>query len=342
MKSELFYFLRLGLWKVDCPYTGQKLSVTDWKTLFSIAHSQAVAGIFIDGVSHSAMRPPREVWDQWVLYLLYLEQINEQLAACGKRWQNFLQHHGISSALFKGISVASWYSNPLHRSIGDIDLVITKGWTCLRDTLSSEGLSYRIESGDLVIADQSLTIELHPTWEFFYNPILNVRLQRMLKGKQALTNELYLICLIIHLRRHFLTYGVGLKQVADIAVMLEMAELDFSVVAKLLRYFHIERFSRYLFGFIYLNLKISINHSLGFVTSGMNYKLFQRVIWNDGLTLKFKQNKKSQASHSSSLRVLKNIIFWNIRGIQLLRLMPIEVLSFLLSRMKHRINSIFS
>ena len=84
-----------------------------------------------------------------------------------------------------------------------------------RKLLRTEKVSYQNERGDLIVHEAGLTaVELHPRREYLYNPVTDARLQALLKG--GISNELYLVCLIVHLRRHFLTYGIGLKQVCDV------------------------------------------------------------------------------------------------------------------------------
>ena len=341
LRRTFFYFLRLGLWNIDIPYTGASLSLDDWKNLFAMAQAQAVTGLFIDGVGRSSFRPPGGLWDQWILHLLFLEQMNERLVDFGERWLHALKQHGISSQLFKGASVAKWYFNPLHRSFGDIDLVISKDWNRLTNILRDENVAYSIENGDLVITDHAIRVEFHPTWDFLYNPFLNVRLQKLLGQSNYISNELYFICLIIHLRRHFLTYGIGLKQVCDVAVMLKTASLDFEKIRSLVRYLHIERFSRCLFGFIKTHLNCIDVYPLQPIIAGSNFLLFQHVILEEGFCLRIAQDKQARASSSSLVRIFKNLFFWMQRAVQLLYMMPCEMFFFLLSQTKNRVKKIF-
>lgn len=52
-----------------------------------------------------------------------------------------------------------------------------------------------------------------------------------------------------------LTYGIGLKQVCDVAVMLRNASLDKKKLVGILRELNMIRFSRVLFGFIDVYIK---------------------------------------------------------------------------------------
>ena len=212
-KREAFlFFLRRGL--SGKPYTGRVgflLTRDAWQELFEMARVQAVTGLFVDGVACTSLRPDWDLWEQWVAHLFYIEQMNERIAKRGEEWVSRLAEAGIRAAVFKGSSVAAWYPNPLHRSFGDIDIVVEEDWGKVEELLRTEKVSYQNERGDLIVHEAGLTaVELHPRREYLYNPVTDARLQALLKG--GISNELYLVCLIVHLRRHFLTYGIGLKQ----------------------------------------------------------------------------------------------------------------------------------
>lgn len=92
METLFFYFLRRGLWETEEEYKGSKaIGPEDWERLFAMAHEQAVTGWLIDGVGRTAMRPARNVWEQWLFHLLYLEQMNRLAERCGQQWLERLE-----------------------------------------------------------------------------------------------------------------------------------------------------------------------------------------------------------------------------------------------------------
>ena len=214
-KALFFYFLRRGLWETKEEYKGSKaIGPEDWERLFAMAHEQAVTGWLIDGVGRTAMRPARNVWEQWLFHLLYLEQMNRLAERCGQQWLERLEKAGMPAFVFKGTSVALWYQQPLHRSPGDVDIVLKEGWTRLQPVLAEAGIAFRDENGDIVVQEnEQVPVEFHARWEYVYNPVVNARLQQLCRKADETDRELYLVCLILHIRRHFLTYGIGLKQV---------------------------------------------------------------------------------------------------------------------------------
>lgn len=129
LREAFCFFLRRGLG--DMPQTREPelvLTREEWNELFRMASVQAVSGVFIDGVASVSLRPDRDLWEQWIAHLFYLEQINERIACREEKWVGRLAEADIRVQVFKGSSVAAWYPYPLHRSFGDIDLVVEEGW----------------------------------------------------------------------------------------------------------------------------------------------------------------------------------------------------------------------
>lgn len=336
-KREAFlFFLRRGL--SGKPYTGRvgfPLTRDAWQELFEMARVQAVTGLFVDGVACTSLRPDRDLWEQWVAHLFYIEQMNERIAKRGEEWVSRLAEAGIRAAVFKGSSVAAWYPNPLHRSFGDIDIVVEEDWGKVEELLRAEKVTYQNERGDLIVHEAGLTaVELHPRREYLYNPVTDARLQALLKG--GISNELYLVCLIVHLRRHFLTYGIGLKQVCDVVMMLRNARLDREEVARMLHRLRMERFSRTLFGFIDMYLEGCAAYPLTPVFRDTDMDLLRKVVFGDGYLLKLALEERGRQSRFPLCRIMRHAWFWTKRGIRLGRMMPGEAGCFLLHQVVWR------
>lgn len=343
-ESLFFHFVRKGLWGAEEKGIDVNPACIDWKKLFEMAYAQAVTGLFIDGVAYTSMRPDDTLWEKWIVHLFHIEQANEFIAGRGKWWMNLLGASGIQATIFKGSSVAVWYPIPSHRSYGDIDIVITGKWQNLPAVLQSHGLPYRYEWDEIVLHDQrDVLVEFHKDWEYLYNPISKVRFRRMCSQHPPTeSKELYLASLILHLRRHFLTYGIGLKQVCDVAVMLRHADLDRTRTAFILRRLHAGTFSRLLFGFISLYIGGIENYPLPPVAYGKRFTLLCNVILHDGYRLKKKQEAASNHSHTSFSRIVGNAWFWLRRSFRLLGIMPDEACCFFCHMTKKRIRLLFS
>lgn len=328
LHALLLCFVRRGLWGVGCEGTVGQLSRGDWQRLFAMACRHSVSGLFVDGVARSGVRPDNDLWEQWVVHLFALERFNAYNEARGRWWTDRLGRAGISAEVFKGASVAQWYPVPQHRGFSDVDIVVGRGWERLAAVLGETGRPCRYFAGEVLLTDEGgLSVEFHRYCERVFNPVANRRLRRMTGGGGGMSPELYAACLIIHIRRHCLISGVGLKQVVDVAAMLRSAPLDMERLGSTLRRLHIARFSRLLFGFISVNVGGVSSFPLRPQTAGRSFVRLSSILLGgegrggDGLV--------DGDKCSPLLRILRNAVFFAKRGMMLARLMPAEAGCFL-------------
>ena len=215
-------------------------------------------------------------------------------------------------------------------------------WDRLEPMLAEEGWeSYRSDEDEIILEEKNgLLVEFHRRWECLYNPWTNRRLLQWCRNAKAVDSELYLVCLILHIQRHFLTYGIGLKQVCDVAVMWRRASLDRDRVASLLRSLHAERFSRLLFGFIAIHLGSVEDFPLPPVTEGKGLELLNDVILREGYNLKMEQELVAGSKNRTMARIVSNAVFWTKRSCRVCRIMPGEACCFLLYKAMERMKKL--
>lgn len=372
----LFYFLRRGLWGGS---DTENTNIDDdaWDKLFFLSCSQAVTSLVADGIAITSLRPRQELWQQWIALSLRIEIINERMARCGKLLINWLAGENISASVFKGTSVAQWYPKPLHRGNGDIDIVVNSGWNRLERLFLRCGVPFFYESDEIIVeqpeaftpfmsvaesdkaalrnvftlpGNEPYRIEFHYACESLYNPFANARLKRMsgheaslyANGSFCLSDdapEFYLSCLVLHLRRHVLSYGIGLKQVCDVAVMLRRANLDMTLLESLLRRLGAWRFSRVLFGFVEVYLYGMPIPSRR--VSNKDIALLYSIFMSDGYLLKIQREDKGRHETFSAMRIVRNGWFWIRRSIRLFRLMPAEAFFFVCGKTYKRLYTVF-
>lgn len=367
-----FHFLRNGLWG-DGSAPGVPVDAGDWEAVFLLSCRQAVSGIVADGIAATAVRPAPGLWEEWVFHLLHIEMVNEGMERRGNSLVGFLASEGIRSSVFKGVSVARWYPRPLHRSYGDIDIVVHEGWNKLERLLQVNGVPYYHEDGDIVVErldrlplasgtvpggksagtfGGQYRVEFHPVYEALYSPFMNSRLQRMASGTSVWwrdnvgkahapseTAEFYLACLILHVRRHVLSYGIGMKQVCDVAVMLRRAGVDLARLEAMLRHLGAWRFGRALFGFIDAYLAVGTPQS-GPSRADKTTALLYHVFMHDGYVLKSQRESMGVGTRHAPVRVARNGWFWVKRGVRLFGLMPGEAFFFVLNKVASRLKDL--
>lgn len=322
---DLFYlFVRAGLHENVSLVIGKEISDEIWLDLFEMARMQAVGGIFIEGVARSGVKPGNRIWMRWLGYLVQLQRMNRKVEEKGRKWLEELKTAGMMAEVFKGVEAGKWYPDPLARSSGDIDLVIIQGWERAEEFLKSRGVEYRDEHGDLVFKEDGIPLELHKRREYLYSPFADRKLRRLLASDKQ-SKELFAVCLILHFRRHVLTYGCGLKQVCDIVMMLRRADLDGFEMRRLLKALKLEKFSRTLFGFI--RKRFGVTDFPLLPVYGSEVRLLEDIIHRDGYMLK-KEREGRALSLSAWKRMLGNACFWMRRCVRLFPLMPGEALWF--------------
>ncbi len=338
-EAWFFYLLRQGLWGEEPEeWDGTELTGIEWCRLIDMGHMQAVSGFLMDGMAHCKLRPAGELWGKCIARLVYMERINTHIANEGTAWIERLEEAGLEAEIFKGPSVAHWYDRPMHRSYGDLDIVVTGGWDRLEQVLQEWRMDYRWEHDDIVLRERDVMVEFHRQREYLYNPVAHRRLTRMLQADRE-GQELYLACLILHMRRHVLTYGIGLKQVCDVAAMLRNASLDQGRLAWILRRLHMVRFSRVLFGFIDVYIKGVREFPLPPLYDN-RMQLLRRIIWKDGYLLKMERERYAENKHTAVARIAGNGIFWLKRSCSLFGLMPAEACCFPLYMMLRRLRGL--
>ena len=340
LDASFFSFLRLGLWGREENGTEERadLSEEEWAALFTMAGRQSVSGIWVDGVAQSRSRPPETVWDKWVVGLLFLRQGNLRMRKMAEEWLIRLEQAGIRAFVFKGVSVAGWYREPLYRTLGDLDLVVTSGWDKLEGLLAGCGLPWASEHGDFKVEDHGLLVEFHRKAEYLYNPFMQRRLQKVQRCLSG-SREFYWLCLVFHLRRHCLLYGIGLKQVCDVAVMLRRGGLDFRLLARLIGDLRLKRFCRALFTFMeqYMGVREFPFPPLRDTRS----HLLEYIIRNEAYQLKQEREKEVQGWNALR-RIASNLRFWLRRSRMLYAMMPDEAVCFPLYLAARKIRLLFA
>lgn len=228
---------------------------TQWRGLFEIVKRQALIGVCADAIEKlpENQRPPKDIALQWAFMAMKIEQrnryLNDRILPICRR----LNKDGFDVCLLKGQGVAEYYPNPLRRQSGDLDLwIIPKDAVRVRNINfgkcrdSVVGYAYRnSECTDLGLHHidfpvfKDIPIELHFVPAYFHNYITNLRFDRWLRkmAKQQFDNvtalgvscpedSFNLVFLLIHIYKHFLFDGIGLRQIMDYYFLVKKWNID--------------------------------------------------------------------------------------------------------------------
>jgi len=262
--NEQFYkLLRLSLglsqeFPVDIDADG-------WRRLYQIAIRQSLVGICYKGVClfPEDRKPPVEIVMQWAAHAESISGMNKLLYHEAARLTREFEEMGHQTAILKGQANARLYPDQYARQPGDIDIWVDGGrenvLALLKEMKLAETISASSEEGEATASyhhvhlpanEQGVTVEVHfrPSSGNF-NPITNRRLQRWLEREIKSSEEtaegfnvpsirFALVMQLAHIQRHFISGGIGLRQICDYYWLLQNSSPeDRRIVTSVLSHF---------------------------------------------------------------------------------------------------------
>lgn len=224
---------RGSLWADVCPADPQAVQADEptWQQVAAVAEAQSCQGLLTDALTRlpSASRPPKPIYFSLVTATADAEDVNRKMNKSLHGLFPMLERQGIHAWLLKGQGMARCYPQPLHRMAGDIDVLIPREDEFLRATeLFSKHLRRGDQEGryERAFYMGNLIIELHGQIVTDLNPRLRrqfpawsqayYRQRPMVWGDVSLPPvDFDAIFVFIHLARHYVGGGIGLRQVAD-------------------------------------------------------------------------------------------------------------------------------
>lgn len=242
-KRAFFELVKAGLF----PVHGEGVMVhdslfqdVDWEKVYQLSQEQSVQGLLLQGIEEQKAKGidlsvPKVLLLQWIGEVQVIEQRNKEMNAFIAELIDKLRKADIYALLVKGQGVAQCYENPLCRSSGDVDLLLSadnyeKAKTVLMPIASEveteyEGISH------LGMTIDEWVVELHGSLrvglpqrinrvlddiqeDTFYRgnvrSWLNGQTQIFMLGKE---NDIFYV--FVHFFNHFYKEGVGLRQICD-------------------------------------------------------------------------------------------------------------------------------
>ncbi|WP_104384573.1 nucleotidyltransferase family protein [Sphingobacterium sp. HMA12] len=235
LRNIFFQLLRIGLWGEGKLTLKQPMNMEDWITIRQYAVNHTVEGIIYDSFPflEEQQLPPQALRLKWAVRMDQIERHNEKMNLVIAEQFKIFNEKGIRPILQKGQGVASYYRTPLHRISGDVDWCFEgDGYMKARDLLKEKHPSFQDTAGfSLDYHWRGIHIEHHKRTFDFRSPLKRRYLRKLLtdyKDRQEklivngvpirlLAPELQLLQVNIHILKHLITYGIGLRQFCDSA-----------------------------------------------------------------------------------------------------------------------------
>ena len=190
----------------------------EWKAVLDAACKQAVTGLVYAGLNtlDGTYHVPSDTAFLLVALMERTEQKARKLESVSKALMERLEQEGWHPVLMKGPSIACLYPQPYIRESGDIDLYIPHGeWEAFISGHKEVG---NAPDGSLQWTEEGIPVDLHPNYFDLHLPES--------KLPPVPSAEATLLMLSVHILKHCMTSGIGLKQLCDMAVAYNRLEYD--------------------------------------------------------------------------------------------------------------------
>ena len=224
----------------------------DWPELAELACKHSVNGILYHQCR--GFLPPALYPRLTQLYASELYYYRNRLEIFN-RLSDALSAAGIMFYTVKGLDVAALYPYPALRTMGDCDIVVHTGdRERAHDVLLEQGLECRsANANEWVFHQDDFEFELHD--QLLYDEYFNKSAERSfteraweyvtpLSGtRYDLEPGFHYVFLLLHLKKHFIFQGVGIRQFMDLFEAGKKWTLDRDWLDSALKELHLERFN---------------------------------------------------------------------------------------------------
>lgn len=244
-ERQLLSLLRAGLWGL-APESSLFEGDTDWAAIKKQADRQTVTAVVFDGMAMlpKELQPQQALKFAWYADVVRGEKMNEKLNVTLEKVAERYRQEGISPILLKGQGVGQYYRVPSHRTPGDIDFYFPKDYDRANGLAKQWGARFSehdLEDQDYVphigfSLPNGVFIENHHEYAFFFSKN-NAKAWSAFEQEVGLTSSeilsvgeveipllsptLNVMYVFQHLIRHFLSFGVGLRQVCDWCYLIQ-------------------------------------------------------------------------------------------------------------------------
>ncbi len=230
---ELLNIAVKGKGRLEAP-----VSERQWEEVMKTAKKHAVMGLVYQAAMSlpEEQLPPRRVK---IRMALILEKIAANNAAVNEQMRGIVAEFGamgMRSCLLKGQGLSLLYPHPEYRQSGDIDLWVEGSRKDIINTVRRRWRTGEIwyHHVDVYVPGNRTPLEVHfyPTW--MNSPLYNARIRKYFRGQAPVQfgnfNERLGCCTplpgfglvfnMVHIFRHVLMEGVGLRQLVDYYLVL--------------------------------------------------------------------------------------------------------------------------
>ena len=231
-QQALLSLIQQALWH-ECP----SLPNANWDLTETLANQQGVLWMIYQGAKAYPDRIPAQKIKSWRADMISCVMRNDAVNAVQDQLVSWLNENGIPAAVLKGLSCSRFYPVPETRALGDIDLLIDKeNMARIGSYLQKQGYSQTKNEHSFHAGYHSngIAIELHYAVTQFPDSkggrIARKISEQFLNNTElcsvndmsfpVLSDSHQALMLLLHMERHMIEEGVGLRQLCDWATFV--------------------------------------------------------------------------------------------------------------------------
>lgn len=259
---KFFLILQSAIGKLPCDTI--TLDDEEWHQVFELAVKQSLVGVILEGAQRFSERgngpkPPLSILYEWIGQNEQIRQQNHKIDKQCEQLSSWFNKRGFPNCIIKGQGVARLYPKPEARQPGDVDIWVDGNRSEIVKLMRSNfiGVTYvdYVNCHASFFTDTEVEVHFRPTW--FFNPFVNRKVQKWIRKNKAEqmahydeqvgfnypTLEFNLVFSLIHIYRHVLFEGIGLRQLTDYYfILIHSNEEERQKTFRLLRKFGVGKF----------------------------------------------------------------------------------------------------
>ena len=215
----------------------------DWKAVFDECKAQSVISLAFSSLPKNEV--PQNVYAHWRALVNENLAVNSKISYAHTMLNELLNQAKIPYVILKGCASAEYYDDPLLRTMGDVDFYVPPAYfekadkLLLKNGFKSNEIDHEYEKA---YTKDDVIFELHNTVNGVPGGKVGIKIRRFFDDifeKSELKHfdlaEYYSpspfhhgLVMLLHVARHMITGGIGLRHFCDWAVFVDKVGDDFS------------------------------------------------------------------------------------------------------------------
>lgn len=331
IQIAFFSLLQSGLWDSDIESLYVfPLTDREWEEIYQLSRRQTVTGLVFSGIQKlkEDFQPEEDLLVKWIATIDAIERYNIRMNQVLLELKSIFEEYGLHPVLLKGQGLAGLYNEPLLRECGDIDLyfVFPQEFKDAVNCIHSLGINVMDKAdGSLIYFWKGIKVEHHKRLlDLFSSDSVKIAddMERKYGFKEVGLSDVYALKIQIphpvinitlqsvHILKHALGLGIGLRQFCDLAISLKAwhNELPAKDMIQISEDLHLVKWFTLLYSFLAEYLNISSSYLPYQCSANQINQLFD-IIWSGGNFGQHANNKRYTGEYSFGNKIITALTY---------------------------------